>query len=74
MGAGLGTVMFGVMNASCMNPYHEKAMETGYYSGDKDYIARNFPVCWRFMAIVLVIIGSVGAALFYPLTAYNRRE
>lgn len=74
MGAGLGSVMFGVMNSSCMNPLHEKTMDTGYYSGDKDYVSRNFPPCWRIMSMALLLIGSIGATLFYPLTRYNSKE
>ena len=74
MGAGMGNVMFGVMNNSCMNPYREKAMDTGYYSGDRDYIAHNFPPCWRLMSIVLLVVGSLGTMLFYPLVSYNLKE
>lgn len=74
MGAGLGSVIFGVFNITCMNPLHEKAMESGYFSGDRDYIAKNYPPCWRLMAIVVLLIGSVGTALFYPLVSFNRKE
>jgi hypothetical protein len=73
MGTGCGVFLFGILNTSCMNPNHEKPLDTGFYVGDRDHIPRHFPVCWRAMSVVVTVIGIIAIACFYPLLAYNRR-
>lgn len=74
MGGGIGSVAFGVLNVSCMNPLKEKPLDSGYFAVDRDHIARHFPICWREMSVVLVLVGIAAGVCFYPLVAYNRKE
>jgi hypothetical protein len=43
MGTGLGTVFFGVVKFTCMNPQRASPLDTGYFSGEKAYIANRLP-------------------------------
>lgn len=67
IGTGLGSVIFGNFSYSYINPNQVSPVE-GYYGED---IADRVPACLRYLAMLYLLIGSLGTTMMVPVINYN---
>jgi hypothetical protein len=70
MGTGLGSLIFGQFVYNYLNP-NKVPSNNGYYDGDLIYIAEQVPVCLRYLSILYIGIGLIGAFLLHPVIKAN---
>ena len=70
-GTGLGSLIFGQFCYNYLNP-SKLPSNDGYYDQDLTYIAEEVPICLRWLSLLYLVIGLLGAFMMLPVIRKNK--